>query len=280
MSYIFVGGAQRSGTSLVAASLCSGEETNPYLGESSGFRRLLDAQYFMTRRFEDETVFHLGSEQGVRDYLRTITRLYLDQTLQTHAPATSLVLKEPHMTGYFPFLHKLLPEAKFVVVARDPRDTIASMLTVGEKMQQIGTQHMFSTRDVAKFTELVNAFYEVSINAVRASESFRQALRWVRYEEFVTAPQAVIKALREFTGLKLEQFDPQDPTKRTLPAKIESRAKSDRAKPWQSKLMSQKGISTESLGAYKRQLSPEQIKHIETELAPIFDVFGYDRSSV
>ncbi|MBO6505226.1 MAG: sulfotransferase [Kordiimonadaceae bacterium] len=280
MSYIFVGGAQRSGTSLVAASLCSGEQTNPYLGESSGFRRLLDAQYFMTHRFEDESRFHLGSEKALTDYMRTVTRMYLDRTLRNYAPATSLVLKEPHMTSFFPFLHKMLPEAKFVVVARDPRDTIASMMKVGEKMQEIGTHHMFNSADVDKLAELVNAFYEVSIKAVQSSDSFRSALRWVKYEDFVSFPLEVVSALRQFTGLKLEQFDPNYPTKRTLAAKLASRAQSERAKPWQSKLMSQKEISTSSIGAYKQQLSAKQIEFIENKLAPVLQMFGYEKTSI
>lgn len=279
MSYIFVGGAQRSGTSLLAASLCAGEETNPYLGESSSLQRLLQTYTHMAGRFDDEMVFHFGTKAVMNEYFSTMLRSFLSHTLATHAPATSLVLKEPHMTTLFPAIHAMLPEAKFVIIVRDPRDIITSMMTVGEKLKQAGSNHLFNSNDVGKMAAQIGAFYRPSLVAMQNNKGFAQSTVWVKYEELVTSALPVMDKLRGFTGLKLELYDPDEPRKRTHPAKLKSREKSERAKPWQSELMGQKSMSDKSLGSFRDKLNEDQIKEIETTLPGFFNRFGYETVS-
>lgn len=275
MSYIFVGGAQRSGTSLLASSLCAGEESNPYLGESSSLRRLLDAQSHMVQRFDDETKFHFGTRPVMQEFMSTTLRSFLGLTLASSAPATSLVLKEPHMTTHFPLIHQLLPEAKFVISIRDPRDTISSMMTVGKKLKEGGSSHLFATDNVKKMAELVGSFYRPTLLASQKMPMFASAVKWVKYEQLVSEPEKTMDELRKFTGLKLEQYDVNDPRKRTHPDKTKSREKSQTAKPWQSELMGQKSVSTKSVGSFEDKLSKKQIATIEQTLPGLIKRFGY-----
>lgn len=275
MSYIFVGGAQRSGTSLLAASLCAGEESNPYLGESSALRKLLDAQAYMVKRFDDETKFHFGTRPVMQEFMSTTLRSFLGLTLASSAPATSLVLKEPHLTTHFPLIHTLLPEAKFVMSVRDPRDTICSMMTVGEKFKENGTNHLFNSGNVGKMAELVASFYRPIIQVAQQSKQFAATVKWVKYEQLVSEPEKTIDELRKYTGLKLELYDVNEPRKRTHPEKLKSRAKSQTAKPWQSELMAQKAVSTKSVGSFEEKLSEEQIAVIEKTVPGLLKRFGY-----
>jgi len=275
MSYIFVGGSQRSGTSLLAASLCAGEETNPYLGESGSLRALLQVHSFMNQRYEDEMACHFGSREVTDEYIGSCLRSYLSHTMAFHAPATSLVLKEPHLTMQFPLIWKLIPTAKFVMLIRDPRDIAASMLTVGEKLKEDGKGHLFNSGDFNKIAGTIGQFYRPTLAAIKASAAFAKSVVWVKYEDLVAEPEATINQLRAFTRLKLEQYDAADPTKRTHPAKLKSRKESTRAQPWNSDLMKQKGISEKSKGSYKNKLSKDQIKTIEKTLPGLFKRFDY-----
>lgn len=276
MSYIFVGGSQRSGTSLLATSLCAGEESNPYLGESSALRKLLDAQAYMAKRFNDETKFHFGTRTAMQEFMGSTLRSFLALTLASSAPATSLVLKEPHLTMHFPLVHQLLPEAKFVMSIRDPRDIICSMLTVGEKYKEAGTSHLFNSGDIKKMTELVASFYRPVIKAAQQSKRFSSRVVWVKYEQLVNEPETTIEELRKYTGLKLELYDVNEPRKRTHPDKLKARAESKIAKFWQSDLMAQKPLSKQSVGKFEDRLSEEQVATIEQTVPGLFKRFGYE----
>ncbi len=124
--------------------------------------------------------------------------------------------------------------------------------------------------------ESVIQFYRPTLAAAQNNAGFRKNLYWVDYQELVTSPETVMDALRKFTGLKLELFDPADPTKRTLPEKVKSRQTSERAQPWNTDLMKNKGISTASVGAFQDKLSNEQIAVIEKTAGSLIKKFGYD----
>lgn len=276
MAYIFVGGSQRSGTSLLAASLCAGEETNMYMGESAGFRSMMQTYATMVQRFDDESIFHFGSRTALDEYYAAMVRMFLSHTLTAHAPATSLVMKEPHLTMQFPLLHRLVPQSRFVMIKRDPRDIVVSMLKVGEKLAAEGTKHPYNTHSAGRLAESAAQFYRPVLAAMGQNAAFKNRTYWVDYQELVTSTETVIDKLRGFTGLKLELFDPEDPTKRTLPQKVESRKKSKRAQPWNTDLMKNKGISDASVRAFEQKLSEEQIAEIEKSVGGLIKKFGYD----
>ncbi|MFC4347224.1 sulfotransferase family protein [Kordiimonas lipolytica] len=277
MAYIFVGGSQRSGTSLLATSLCSGEETNMYIGECRSLRQLLLAVQFMEQNFDGENELSFGSKAAMKEYHSTIIRSYLSHTLATNAPATSLVLKQPHLTLLFPTLWNLVPESKFVIAIRDPRDTIASMLEVGKKMAAQGQNHPFNTHSVPEIAKHMRGFYSQVLLASDLSEEFKAATKWVRYEELVSQPAVVMEELRAFTGLNLVDFDPESPTKRIHPTLMAARTKDEApVQPWVSDLMRGAPITTKRTGSYKDLLTNEQISQIDECLAEFMERIGYE----
>ncbi|WP_286828692.1 MULTISPECIES: sulfotransferase family protein [Kordiimonas] len=277
MAYIFVGGSQRSGTSLLTTSLCAGEETNMYIGECPSLRKLLNIIHQMRQNFDAETGLHFGSRAALDEYASTIVRSYLSHTLTANAPATSLVLKEPHLTMLFPLMWHLIPESKFVLIKRDPRDIVVSMLRVGEKLADQGKTHLFNSGDVAAMALSAQEFYAPTINTANRNPAFRKAVTWVRYEEFVSDPATTIKQLRKTTGLKLELFDPENPTKRIHPTRKEARGESDRVKPWITEVMHGGAITSSRTGRFQEKLTEEQIMAIEKAVGTLLDVLGYDR---
>lgn len=275
MSYIFVGGSQRSGTTLLTECLCSGSETNPYIGESGSLRALLQVHTMMEQRFEDESKLHFGSRPAMDEYFGSCLRLFLSHTLATNKPAESLVLKEPHLTMYFPLLARLLPAAKFVMSVRDPRDVVTSMLRVGEKLKDQGKSHLFNSGNIPQIARSVQKFYAPVINLANSDSKFKAAVCWVKYEDLVAAPEQEIAKLRQFTGLKLEGFDPDDHSMRTHEGHVASRAEDQRITPWISGLMKEKGVRASSVGRYRDKLSKKQIGEIEQTLKKFMNIFGY-----
>lgn len=273
MSYIFVGGSQRSGTTLLAASLCSGAETNPYFGESGSFRMLLESRHVLTQSMEDEISAHFGDQQAMDDYFQDCLRSFLNRVLKTHAPATSLVLKEPHMTMFFPSLWQLIPESKFVIIMRDPRDIVASMLDVGKKLADGGSDHLFNSGNIEDISKSLAQFYGPAYKEATQNEAFAKAICWIKYEDLVREPETTMDKLRAFTGLKLEDFDAARPTDRSSLGNAEG---ADRLRPWTTEKMAPgKSISTDSVGRYRSILTEEQTKTVEQTVPQLMKLFGY-----
>ena len=279
MTYFFVGGSQRAGTTLLATSLCSGVETNPYLGESSGLRSLLHTYTYMVKRYEDESAFHFGSRQTMDDYYRSIVGLFLSHVLARHTPATSLVLKEPHMTTYFPQIFKLVPNSAFIIMKRDPRDILVSMLGVGKKMKEQGKKHLFNSGDLGKIAESIVPFYRPTLNACARNAKFASRCFWIDYEAMVTNPNESVEKLRQFTKLKLELFDAANPGKRTLAEKVASRKTSKNPSIWRTTLMNNQAISKSRIGNFTNELTTDDIKIIEAAIGDLITQLGYDLSS-
>lgn len=276
MTYFFVGGSQRSGTTLLTTILCAGEETNPYLGESSALRSLMQTYNYMLQRFDDETAFHFGSRQALDSYYASIVSSFLSHTLARHFPAHSTVLKEPHLTMHFPHLHRLIPDSRFVLIKRDPRDIVVSMLKVGKRLDAKGKKHLFNSGDIGKIAESIVPFYRATINESAKNAAFKRKCLWVDYEQMVSDPQITVNSLRGTTGLKLELFDPEDPMKRTLAEKVASRKKSPNPEIWNTDLMREKAISSSSVGTYAEYLSGEELDIIEARIGQLITALGYE----
>ncbi|NVJ97152.1 MAG: sulfotransferase [Alphaproteobacteria bacterium] len=275
MAYYFVGGSQRSGTTLLATILCAGQETNEYLGESSTLRSLVESYNFMRGRFDTETKFHFGTQTVMDEYFANVVRSFLSHTLATLSPATSLVLKEPHLTCYFPHLFRLIPSARFVMIKRDPRDIVVSMLKVGERLAANGQKHMFNSGDIGRIASSITPFYAPTINLAKRNKNFRNACMWVEYEQLTREPEAAAESLRRFTGLKLEEFDKENPSRHVNEEKRKIRVEDKRIKPWVSELTDKGSISDQNVGQYANVLTEEQIATVENTLGDLMKALGY-----
>src|SRR3546814_1868167 len=70
-------------------------------------------------------------------------------------------LKSPELSTYFPHAADLFPEARFVISVRDPKDTIASMIEVGERHRRSGVNSFLAAagRNIDALSKSYRQFY-------------------------------------------------------------------------------------------------------------------------
>ena len=269
MSYIFVGGAQRTGTTLVQLVLCQGAGVNPFIQEAGYLRRILEAYAEETHPARIRNYF--DSLDDFREFHGAFVRRFLERTRLRLPGTTHLVLKEPTLTRYFPELHEFLgDDVRFVCMVRDPRDTICSILKVAERQVAAGEADPIPGDRVKTLCDYYRNFYLPILND-QHPELLKRIL-FVRYEDLVLAPEATIDALEHWFGLNLSKgrHNPQPDTGR-----IDFTSAFDRSSSWHSELYG-KPISADRIGAYKTALAPRDIAVIENDLAAFFKLFKFE----
>ena len=178
------------------------------------------------------------------------------------------LLKDPPLTRLFPLLFQLVPTAHFVLIVRDPRDAIASMITVGEKMKAAGQRHLFQDRNPLQLSEYLKGYYRPCFDSSDAA--FRKRTLLVKYEDVVHHPELVMPRLSAFTGLAFE-FDPASPpdTGAVDYAKVE-----EKHRCWHTDRFG-KAVDASSVGRYQRILTSGEAEEIARECKDIMDQFGY-----
>jgi hypothetical protein len=207
MSLILVGGSQRSGTSATQPLLCQHPDSNPYLYEASFLRMQVACYADAKAAFSNNHSSYFGDVQQLRNFQAGVVNAFLDNTSLIHGSCEYLILKEPHLTMYWPHLYELIPDAWFLMMIRDPRDVIASMISVGERQKELGQDYLFTDRNILRLCEHFVAFYRPAFEV--SDEGFRDRLAVVHYENVVTDPRTALEHVTGFTGIPFDSIDPE-----------------------------------------------------------------------
>jgi len=128
---VWVFGHPRSGTTWLGQLLTDGLNlkmwNEPYLGQILGFANLLRDNE--PGRFEDPT-FWMSNPQE-QNWSASLNTFFMDVIARQGGPAAGfegLAIKEPNGTVVAPLILKAMPQAKAILVLRDPRDVIASLI--------------------------------------------------------------------------------------------------------------------------------------------------------
>jgi len=274
MSTIFVGGSERSGTTVLTSILCGGSTTNPLLEDCSYIRKVVEAYAQGCDLFDEQTHAYFRSREDLRDFNATWLTTLLQGLSERYAPAEDLVLKEPLLTPFFPFLAELLPDARLILTVRDPRDTIASMVRVMETQTKIGqiTDLTMRGRDM----ELLSRYYLSFYSPVMSSDSptLADSTLILRHEDVLGAFDELLETLREFTGLPLQGVSAANPWARSSIDFSNSRTS---VSPVDSSLHGQP-LSAAHAGNFLDVLTPDEVHAIEHHCAEVIQLFGYQPS--
>ncbi|MEO2019413.1 MAG: sulfotransferase [Fuerstiella sp.] len=275
MTYIFVDGSQRTGTSIAQQILCQQPDANPYVFECSFLRQLVCCYSEARDHFDQNHVSYFGDLQNLRNFNFGVVHAFLEQAQARLGNHLHLILKEPHLTLVWPCLFELVPEALFLMIVRDPHDAIASMVQVAERQKSAGQQYEFVDRDMVRLCRHFLSFYEPAF-AVK-DQQFRQQMAVVHYEELVGDPAPMLRDIATFTGISFDQIDTDEtPDPGHVQQKLTT--KSALYSRWETEVSGKK-LTKARVGNYLNVLTSAEVSQVEEHCAEFFEWFGYKRQA-
>lgn len=256
---IFIGGFPRSGTTLMRVMLDAhnavrcGEETRV-------IPRLLTMRATWSRSVKERIRL---DEAGVTDQvLDSAVRAFLLEVIVGHGePAPRLCNKDPFALKSLSYLARIFPKAKFVLMLRDGRATVHSMIS---RKVTISGFDLTSYRDcLTKWSSAVETMFS-QCQAVGQAKC-----RPVHYEQLVLHPEEEMRKLLHFLEL---QWDSSVLHHEELIGKAGGVSLS---KVERSTDQVMKPVNTEALSKWVGQIPPDVVSDM-AEIAPMLSRLGYD----
>lgn len=237
---LFIGGAPRTGTTALHALICTSPSTNGYVGECSYLSAFVHPLLVGLQTFDVHTKHYFDSEDSFLQHHGSIVSGLLSHFWQRLGRPKLLTLKSPPLTPHFHLMAKMLEDARFVVIARDPYDTISSRIEVMRR-QKGGTAPTES--EVQEVCLEYTGTYAAILNH---ATTFRNRLCVVDYESLVSGNK--FSKLEEFgiTGIRSDRM--------WLDAITDVKQYSD--DEWATPLYGHQ-LTSESVGRHSRILTPE-----------------------
>jgi hypothetical protein len=182
--FIFVGGAPRSGTTLVKNMI----ETHPDISGGPEFLHLNDIITLRNKLHSSIAKKWINLYCSKVD-VDNFTAQLIENLLLPFAnkyPSKYYCEKTPQNVLVFKELIALFPEARFIHVVRDPRAIISSMLKVGERAKNIGIN---SPKFTLHLNEAIKYTERCLTLGLEAANEEPEKVKNVIYEKLVTDPK-------------------------------------------------------------------------------------------
>lgn len=193
---IFVGGSPRSGTTLVQKILNCHPEI--YGGPEFDFvPRIVNLFEGMRSSIRSGRIDRILNENNLVDTFRYLLVALLSPKMRAEG-VSYLSEKTPANVFAFPWLEECAPEAKKILVIRDPRDVVSSMLEVGRRQRRQTGRACGFVRDTVAAVNYMN-------ECLRAGTAFAETSRnclVIHYEDVVADPLLVANRMYSFVGLQ------------------------------------------------------------------------------
>ncbi|CAF0820017.1 unnamed protein product [Brachionus calyciflorus] len=188
-NYIFIGGYERSGTTLMRAILDVHDDVN------CGPETKIIPQFLEFYRvfYQNNNTIELLNQAGVkRDSTDSADGLFIYRILKDMSKnSKKLCTKDPNILYSMKQLHKIFPQAKFIYMIRDPRAVIYSLKLVFN-----------STLNNQKINSYLNSWIYYNLNVKKQCDEIGENFcLMVRYEDLVTESIKKIKQIVEFIQL-------------------------------------------------------------------------------
>jgi hypothetical protein len=253
---IFLGGQRRSGTTLMRTIL----NRHPHIAcmpechffQEEGFE--LFFRHLLERRNELFERMRIGTAEMDRAVAAFLDSMFTSQRL--HCRAGRWAEKSPENILRIDYLFRLFPEAQFIHLIRDPRDTLCSM------KQQAATYKP----NWVKFTAEVTA--PEWVRCIQAGVPWRDRpdrYLEVRYEDLARQPEDTVRRVLDFLG---------EPGCSSVLDTTGDRVRATKGGN------DHKPIFTNSIGRWTRDLSGQEVACIEAIAGETMSALGYPLAAV
>jgi len=264
MQLVLIGGAQRSGTTLMQTLLANALQS-PNLPEAHILSDIL-AAYKRAKEFGNKTRFFYTTDDGLQSFFSLFAQRHLADIVACAKPHSVLVLKDPNFAQVLDEASVVFPHALRIVSLRDPRDIAASFVQIGQR--QTGTTQSaikpskYEKRDIGFISKKILASYQPLLDMAPLQPNTFV----VRYEELASDPRSSLRALAGEADLELSLDRVEQPDWLAVDARHEA--------SWVTELEGDKP-SAASIGSFTRVLRGDEIAIVQTICEPIMSRFGY-----
>ncbi len=267
---VFVGGSARSGTTLVQNML----DSHPDILGGPEFLHLpeiVKVRNSMQENVARGWIDQICSSQEVDTRFRSLILDFLVPFAERHE-AKLLSEKTPENIRVFPELVELLPNSHFIMVVRDPRAIVASMLQVGERASKKGIKVQEFTRDIDAAIRYIKRCMDAGF---KAAANYPGHVLTVVYEKVVLDPEAETRKICDFLGL---DWDPAMCVPGEKKHMGESAITVESGEVWYSADQFNANPHTAGLDKWKNTLSPWQMIKVSKAFANYQELItlGYD----
>jgi hypothetical protein len=190
---------------------------------------------------------------------RSIEDCYQLSAASQHQPEP-VYFAEKHVPDRTPWLTwELYPEAREVILVRDFRDVVCSMLAYNSKRGYLA----FGREDVSSDVEFVEKVRKSALSLLRSYKQRSSQVYLVRYEDLILHPTDSLESLFEYL-----QLDSAESTVESLVRRA-SEESSDMRQHWTS------SEPHKSIGRWRRDLAPSVRATCQETFAEILEDFGY-----
>ena len=261
---IFIGGAPRSGTTLIQRIIAS--HSRVYGGpEFDLVPKIIELRNIFLSSVENGRISKYLTTDDVNDLFSHFLEKTFNYKIEKTPNKTHISEKTPSNIMVFSELAEIFPHSHLIFVLRDPRAIVASMLEVGRRYKKDGKIPPFFTRNVRSAIQYINECWD----AGHASLDKCKNVHLVYYEDVVTLPLESVKKLMTQLDLPFEDglLD--------MKAYDMSEFKSGE-QFWYSQEKLGAPISGESVEAWQQKLTPYEVFIINKRISRFHTISRYN----
>lgn len=264
MQIIHIAGLPRSGTTLLQAFVMTDPQTCTAGGECAFPGLLADVYAELMATWDDDTRYFFSDKDAMRAFCDRVVDEFLRQYVTEVESSKIFVLKNTNLRRSVGSLRRMRQHDGILCLFRDPRDYVASHLSVIERKRASG----LPTMGDGELNEWVGVL------AREADEGIRTMMQtpdccWIRYEDLVSNPSGTARMLKDTFGLECSAERLWSRMNFNFLRSSESDNRFYSSPDWE------KPITTRNVGQYRKLMTEQQIEMVESQCADVMREFRY-----